>query len=142
MELPLDHFRLIGVSPSATSEEILRAFQLRLDKTPDEGFTYEVLTQRSELLRLTADLLTDPDSRRDYENLLLNGASGLDLSSNKEVAGLILLWESGSPKETFKITRKALQPPQTPALGSSREADLTLLAALTSRDSAIQEQEQ
>ncbi len=141
MELPLDHFRLIGVSPSATSEEILRAFQLRLDKTPNEGFTYEVLTQRSELLRLTADLLTDPESRREYENLLLNGNSGLDFSSNREVAGLILLWESGSAKEAFKITRKALQPPQTPALGSSREADLTLLAALTARDSAIQEQQ-
>ena len=141
MELPLDHFRLIGVSPSATSEEILRAFQLRLDKTPDEGFTYEVLTQRSELLRLTADLLTDKESRREYENLLLNGASGLEFSSNREVAGLILLWESGFPKEAFKITRKALQPPQTPALGSTREADLTLLAALTARDSAIQEQQ-
>ena len=141
MELPLDHFRLIGVSPSATSEEILRAFQLRLDKTPDQGFTYEVLTQRSELLRLTADMLTDPESRREYENLLLNGSSGLDFSSNREVAGLILLWESGSPKEAFKLTRKALQPPQTPALGSSREADLTLLAALTARDSAIQEQQ-
>ena len=139
MELPLDHFRLIGVSPSATSEEILRAFQLRLDKTPDEGFTYEVLTQRSELLRLTADLLTDPESRREYENLLLNGASGLEFSSNREVAGLILLWESGSSKEAFKITKKALQPPQTPALGSSREADLTLLASLTARDSAIKE---
>jgi len=101
LELPLDHFRLIGVSPSATSEEILRAFQLRLDKTPNEGFTYEVITQRSELLRLTADLLTDPESRREYENLLINGASGLDFSSNREVAGLILLWESGSPKETF-----------------------------------------
>ncbi len=141
MELPLDHFRLIGVSPSATSEEILRAFQLRLDKTPDEGFTYEVLTQRSELLRLTADLLTDPESRREYENLLLNGATGLEFSSSREVAGLILLWESGSPKEAFKIAKKALQPPQTPALGSSREADLTLLAALTARDSAIQEQQ-
>ena len=141
MELPLDHFRLIGVTPSATSEEILRAFQLRLDKTPEEGFTYEVLTQRSELLRLTADLLTDPDSRKEYENLLLNGASGLEFSANREVAGLILLWESGSPKEAFKYTRKALQPPQTPALGSSREADLTLLAALTARDSAIKEQE-
>jgi len=141
LELPLDHFRLIGVSPTATPEEILRAFQLRLDKTPDEGFTYEVLTQRSELLRRTADLLTDPESRREYENLLLNGVSGLEFSSNREVAGLILLWESGSPKEAFKITRKALQPPQTPALGSSREADLTLLAALTARDSAIQEQQ-
>ena len=141
MELPLDHFRLIGVSPSATSEEILRAFQLRLDKTPNESFSYEVLTQRSELLRLTADLLTDPESRREYENLLLNGASGLEFPSNREVAGLILLWESGSPKDAFKISRKALQPPQTPALGSSREADLTLLAALTARDSAIQEQQ-
>ena len=140
MELPLDHFRLIGVSPSASSEEILRAFQLRLDKTPDEGFTYEVLIQRSELLRQTADLLTDPDSRREYENLLLKGASSLEFSSNREVAGLILLWESGSPKQAFKIARKALQPPQTPALGSSREADLTLLAALTARDSAIEEQ--
>ena len=142
MELPLDHFRLIGVSPSATSEEILRAFQLRLDKTPSEGFTNEVLNQRSELLRLTADLLTDPDSRREYENLLLKGAAGLDLSSNREVAGLILLWESGSPKETFKIARKALQPPQTPALGSSRESDLTLLSALSCRDAAIQEEQE
>jgi len=112
-----------------------------LDKTPDEGFTYEVLTQRSELLRLTADLLTDPESRREYDNLLLNGASGLEFSSNREVAGLILLWESGAPKEAFRITRKALQPPQTPALGSSREADLTLLAALAARDSAIKEQQ-
>ena len=72
MELPLDHFRLIGVNPSATSEEILRSFQLRLDKAPNEGFTFEVLTQRSELLRLTADLLTNNESRKEYENLVLN----------------------------------------------------------------------
>ena len=142
MELPLDHFRLIGVSPSASTEEVLRAFQLKLDKTPDDGFTYEVLTQRSELLRLTADLLTDLESRNQYERLVLKGASGLDISSNREVAGLILLWESGLPNEAFKLARKALQPPQTPALGSSREADLTLLAGLTSRDAAIKEQQQ
>ena len=142
MELPLDHFRLIGVNPSATSEEILRSFQLRLDKTPDEGFSYEVLTQRSELLRLTADLLTNTESRQEYDKQVLNGASGLEFPSNREVAGLILLWESGAAKEAFKLARQALQPPQTPALGSTREADLTLLAALTSRDAAIQEQDQ
>ncbi len=142
MELPLDHFRLIGVNPSATSEEILRAFQLRLDKTPNDGFTFEVLSQRAELLRLTADLLTNAENRKEYEDLVLNGASGLEFASNREVAGLILLWESGSPKEAFKLTRKALQPPQTPALGSGREADLTLLAALSSRDAAIKEQDQ
>jgi len=133
---------LIGVNPSATSEEILRAFQLRLDKTPNDGFTFEVLTQRAELLRLTADLLTNAENRKKYEDLVLQGAAGLDFATHREVAGLILLWESGSPKEAFKLTRKALQPPQTPALGSSREADLTLLAALTSRDAAIKEQEE
>ena len=100
MELPLDHFRLIGVTPSASSEEILRAFQLRLDKTPDEGFTYEVLTQRSELLRLTADLLTDPESRRDYENLLLNGNSGLDFSS--VIHFCTLIFESSTKSHVFK----------------------------------------
>ena len=142
MELPLDHFRLIGVNPSATPEEILRSFQLRLDKTPDEGFSFEVLTQRSELLRLTADLLTNNESRQEYDKQVLNGASGLDFSTNREVAGLILLWESGAAQETFKLAIQALQPPQTPALGSTREADLTLLAALTSRDAAIQEQDQ
>jgi len=142
LELPLDHFRLIGVNPSATSEEILRAFQLRLDKTPDDGFTYEVLTQRAELLRLTADLLTNAEERKRYEDLVLKGASGLEVAFNREVAGLILLWESGSPKEAFKLTRKALKPPQTPAFGSSREADLTLLAALSSRDAALKEQDQ
>tara|TARA_Y100001978_G_scaffold116238_1_gene103670 strand:+ start:21 stop:2135 length:2115 start_codon:yes stop_codon:yes gene_type:complete len=142
LELPLDHFRLIGVSPSASSEEILRAFQLRLDKTPNEGFTYEVLTQRAELLRLTADLLTNAENRNEYEKLVLNGAAGLEFSSNREVAGLILLWESGKPKEAFKLARKSLQPPQAPALGSGREADLTLLAALTARDAANNEQDQ
>jgi len=133
---------LIGVNPSATSEEILRAFQLRLDKTPNDGFTFEALTQRAELLRLSADLLTNAENRKEYEDLVLNGASGLEFSSNREVAGLMLLWESGSPKEAFKLTRKALQPPQAPALGSSREADLTLLAALSSRDAAIKEKDQ
>ena len=93
-------------------------------------------------MRLTADLLTNAENRKEYEDLVLNGASGLEFASNREVAGLMLLWESGSPKEAFKLTRKALQPPQTPALGSSREADLTLLAALSSRDAAIKEQDQ
>ena len=108
MELPLDHFRLIGVSPSATSEEILRAFQLKLDKRL-MSFTYS-LTQRSELLRLTADLQIQ---KEEITNLLLDGVSGLEFPSNREVAGLILLWESGSPKEAFKITGKLCNPTNT-----------------------------
>ncbi len=140
MELPIDHFRLLGVSPSANAEEVLRAFQLRLDRPPKQGFTYEVLAQRSELLRLSADLLSNPTQRQSYELALIEGSSGLDLSSNREVAGLLLLWESNASMQAFKLAKKALQPPQAPALGSGRESDLTLIAALSCRDASIDEQ--
>ena len=142
MELPIDHFRLLGVSPSSTTEEVLRFFRLRLDRPPEEGFTPEVLAQRSELLRRSADLLCDNQSRQKYETALLGGALGLEFSTNREVAGLILLWEADISYEAFKLARKALQPPQAPALGSGRESDLTLLAALSCRDAALQEQQE
>ena len=140
MELPIDHFRLLGVSPSANAEEVLRAFQLRLDRPPKQGFTYEVLAQRAELLRLSADLLSNPNERQSYELALVEGSSGLELSSNREVAGLLLLWESNSSLQAFKLAKKALQPPQAPALGSGRESDLTLIAALSCRDASNNEQ--
>ncbi len=140
MELPIDHFRLLGITPAAGAEEVLRAFQLRLDRTPADGFTNEVLAQRSELLRLSADLLSDSSQRKSYEVALLEGASGLDLSANREVAGLLLLWESKASYQAFKLARRALQPPQAPALGSGRESDLTLIAALSCRDAAFEEQ--
>ncbi len=140
LELPIDHFRLLGVSPSVEADGILRALQLRLDKSPQDGFTQEALINRAELLRLSADLLTNQKLREEYESALLSGAVGLELSSKREVAGLLLLLEADLPFEAFKLACKALKPPQTPALGSGREADLTLVAALSCRAAAIQEQ--
>ena len=148
VELPIDHFRLLGVSPSSADETMLRTLQLRIDRPPGQGFTHEALQQRAELLRLSADLLTDQQRRADYEAALLNlgrehpgETAGLELSSSREVAGLMLLWEASAPHEAFQLARQALQPPQAPALGSNREADLTLLAALSCRDASRQDQE-
>lgn len=149
VELPIDHFRLLGVSPSAETESVLRTLQLRLDRCPDQGFTHEVLMQRAELLRLSADLLSDATRRQEYESTLLKlgrdhpeETAGLEMPSSREVAGLMLLWEAHAPHETFQLTRQVLQPPQAPALGSGRESDLALLAALSCRDAARQDQDQ
>ena len=149
MDLPIDHFRLLGVSPSAEPDAILRRLQSRIDTPPDQGFTHESLVQRAVLLRRSADLLTDASDRAEYEAALLrlseshpNGTVGLDLPASSEVAGLMLLWESHGSVEAFQLARQGLQPPQAPALGSGREADLTLLAALACRDAALEEQEQ
>ena len=149
MDLPIDHFRLLGVSPSAQADAIFRRLQSRCDSPPDQGFTHEVLVQRESLLRRSADLLTDSAERAEYEAALLalseshpNETVGLDLSSSSEVAGLILLWEAGAAQEAFQLARQGLQPPQAPALGSGRESDLTLVAALACRAAADAEQQQ
>ena len=149
VDLPIDHFRLLGVSPSANPDAVLRKLQARADAPPDQGFTHDVLRQRDELLRRSADLLVDSSSRAEYETTLLalseshpGDTVGLELSPSHEVAGLILLWEANAALEAFHLVRQSLQPPQAPALGSSREADLTLLAALACRDAALDEQRQ
>ncbi len=137
MELPIDHFRLLGVGPTTDAQAVLHALQLRIDRAPDQGFTHEALQAREDLLRSSADLLTDSQRRAAYEADLTTLASSgesvmpaLDVPSSKEVGGLLLLLEAGQPQECFELASKALQPPQAPALGSGREADLTLLAGL------------
>ena len=149
MDLPIDHFRLLGVSPSADAAAILHRLQTRCDGPPDQGFTHEALLKRNELLSRSADLLTDRDDRAEYESALIrlsashpNETVGLDLPASSEVAGLILLWEAHGALEAFQMASHGLQPPQAPALGSGREADLTLLAALACRDAAVEEQGQ
>ena len=142
MELPLDHFRLLGVSPVATEELVLRTLSQRLDRPPEGGFTADALESRAELLRSSADLLCDSERRQEYECLLTeldaespDALPALEVPSSQEVGGLILLMEAGQPGEAFEGARQALQPPQAPALGSNREADLSLLAAISAQKS-------
>lgn len=137
MELPIDHFRLLGVGPTTDIQSVLHTLQQRLDRPPSGDFSQEALQAREELLRASADLLSDSERRLAYEADLTAIATGagaaiaaLDVATNKEVGGLVLLLEAGQPLECFELASRGLQPPQAPALGSSREADLTLLAGL------------
>ncbi|MFZ0409256.1 MAG: ARC6/PARC6 family protein [Cyanobium sp.] len=116
---------------------MLRTLASRLDRAPDQGFTADTLLARAELLRASADLLSDAERRVAYESALTALASregtvvaALELPSSREVAGLLLLLEAGQPIDCFELACRSLQPPQAPALGSGREADLTLLAGL------------
>jgi len=135
LDLPLDHFRLLGVSPATDAQTVLRTLQLRLDRAPDQGYTDETLRARADLLRASADLLSDAERRSSYEADLTALADApealmpaLEIPSSREVAGLLLLLEAGQPQDVLTLAHRCLQPPQAPALGSSREADLTLLA--------------
>ena len=137
MELPIDHFRLLGVSPTTDGQTVLRTLQQRLDRAPDQGFTHDTLQARADLLRSSAELLSDEERRHAYERELTTIAdseggavAGLEIPPSREVGGLLLLLEAGQALEAFDAASRGLQPPQAPALGSSREADLSLLAGL------------
>ncbi|MEN9766484.1 MAG: hypothetical protein RLZZ32_444 [Cyanobacteriota bacterium] len=137
MELPIDHFRLLGVSPTTDLQSLLRTLQQRIDRAPDQGFTQDTLLAREELLRASADLLSDDTRRQAYESDLTALAGressvmpALDVPTSKDVGGLLLLLEAGQALDSFDLACRALQPPQAPGLGSTREADLTLLAGL------------
>ena len=143
MELPIDHFRLLGVSPATDSAAVLRTLQQRLDRAPDQGFTHDTLQARAELLQDSAELLSDEERRHAYERELTaiadtaEGAiAALEIPSSREVGGLLLLLEAGQAQEAFEAASRGLQPPQAPALGSSRETDLTLLAGLACQAAA------
>ena len=148
LDLPIDHFRLLGVSPASDAQTVLRTLDQRLDRVPDQGFTTETLQARARLLHESADLLSDGERRRAYEAELMALSGGphavpaLDVPSSLEVAGLLLLLEAGQAQEAFELACRALQPPQAPALGSSREADLSLLAGLACRAAAEESRSQ
>ena len=150
MELPIDHFHLLGVQPTTDAQSVLRTLQQRLDRSPDQGFSLETLQARAELLRNSADLLSDEQRRRAYEAQLLgihaaggsNQIAALEIPASRDVAGLLLMLEAGLAQEAFETARRNLQPPQAPALGSSREADLTLLAGLACQTAAQDYQDQ
>jgi len=135
LELPIDHFRLLGVSPTTDAQAALQMLQQRLDRIPDDGYSLETLEARAELLRSSADLLSDSARRPRYESDLTTLSSGggvipaLDIPSSLEVGGLLLLLEAGQALECFELASRCLQPPRAPALGSSRESDLALVAA-------------
>ncbi len=137
MELPIDHFRLLGVNPATDAQALLHTLQQRLDRLPEQGFTTETLQARAELLRASADLLSDPERRGDYEASLTalaarepSALAALDIPSSRDVGGLLLLLEAGQALDCFELAQRCLQPPRAPALGSGREADLALLAGL------------
>lgn len=135
LELPIDHFQLLGVRPATDAQTVLHTLQQRLDRPPEQGFTAAALEARAVLLRESADVLSDPERRQAYEAELMaldteDGAltPGLDVPPSREMGALLLLWEAGLAIDAFDAARRCLQPPQAPALGSHREADLTLLA--------------
>ena len=143
MELPLDHFRLLGISPSFGYDRVLQALKHRLDTPPEDGYSSATIDARAELLRISAGLLSDPQRRHQYEQTLTNfqDAGGdriptIDIPSPLHVGGLLLLLEAKQPFEAFEAAVDLLQENKVNVVDPGDKADLGLLACVAARTAA------
>ena len=143
MELPLDHFRLLGVSPNVGYDMVLQTLKRRLDTPPGDGYTSVTIDARAELLRISAGLLSDPERRRQYEQALTsfrNAGPGriptVEVQEPLEVAGLLLLLEALQPRDAFEAAIDLRQGRQATSLGRDSTADLDQLICVAAHAAA------
>lgn len=143
MELPLDHFRLLGVSPNVGYDMVLQTLKRRLDTPPGDGYTAATIDARAELLRISAGLLSDPERRRQYEQALTsfrNAGPGqiptVEVPEPLQVAGLLLLLEAPQPREAFEAAVDLRQGHKAASLDRDSAADLDQLIRVAAHTAA------
>lgn len=64
--MPIDFYRVLGAETHFLGDGIRRAYEARVSKPPQYGYSEEVLIGRREILRGACETLSDPRSRREY----------------------------------------------------------------------------
>lgn len=143
MELPLDHFRLLGVSPGVGYDMVLQALKRRLDTPPGDGYSAATIDARAELLRISAGLLSDPQRRYQYELALTSFQDAgpgqiptVEVPQPLQVAGLLLLLEASQPLEAFEAAMDLLQGHKVASVDRDGAADLDRLVCIAAHAAA------
>ena len=149
MNLPLDHFRLLGVKPGVSRSEIEQALIGRLRNPPSEGYSLDTLDARAELLRASGAFLMDEQRCRFHERQLETtpheggpdepGFSGIELEPGLEMVAPLLLLEAQENLKAFELALELLsRQGEATAFHGRQQADLLLTAALAARRSSKQ----
>ncbi|MCY4359280.1 MAG: hypothetical protein OXC47_01255, partial [Cyanobacteria bacterium MAG APA_bin_95] len=139
MKLPLDHFRLLGVTSGATRSEIEQALVERLRNPPSEGYAPETLDARAELLRASGAFLMDEQRYQAHQQQLKTtpdegGFAGIELEPDQETAAPLLLMEAQENLKAFELVLELLSRRREAAESHGRQqTDLLLMAALAAR---------
>jgi len=67
MRIPIDRYKILGVSIGADSHVILNQLERRLEKCDYAGFGTGTMCKRDEILKESSGILLDTTRRRIYE---------------------------------------------------------------------------
>nr|GMD84778.1 protein ACCUMULATION AND REPLICATION OF CHLOROPLASTS 6, chloroplastic [Ipomoea batatas] len=129
VSLPIDFYRVLGAEPHFLGDGIRRAYEARISKPPQYGYSHEALISRRQILQAACETLADPSSRRDYNQGLANHEFDTILTQvpwDKVPGALCVLQESGDTELVLQIGESLLKE----RLSKTFKQDVVLTMAL------------
>ncbi len=111
MQIPLDYYRILGLSIQVTDDLMAQAYQDRCLQLPHREYSLYAIATRKQLLTQAYDLLRDPDKRKEYNsNFFSSNYSGVSLTQVPESDISLETEEESSPIE------ESVDRPYTPTI--------------------------
>lgn len=70
--IPIDFYEVLGAETHFLTDGIRRAFEARVSKPPQFGFSDDALISRRQILQAACETLSNPRSRREYDESLVD----------------------------------------------------------------------
>lgn len=86
MRIPLDYYKILGVTVEARDEELREAYDDRIEQRPRREYSELVMTARKQLLSEAFEILSDLERRNRYNTSSLGTTDQLTSTNSEEVS--------------------------------------------------------
>lgn len=80
VSMPIDFYRILGAEAHFLGDGIRRAYEAKVSKPPQYGYSQDALVCRRQILQAACDTLANPSSRREYNQSLADDEFGTILT--------------------------------------------------------------
>ncbi|KAK6938912.1 ARC6, IMS domain [Dillenia turbinata] len=106
ISLPIDYYEILGAETHYLGDGIRRAYEARVSKPPQYGFSQDTLISRRQILQAACETLANPKSRREYNQGLANDEDLTvltDVPWDKVPGALCVLQEAGETQVVLRV---------------------------------------
>ncbi|MEO1181812.1 MAG: DnaJ domain-containing protein, partial [Cyanobacteria bacterium J06636_28] len=125
MQIPLDHYRILGLPMQATAEQLEQAHRDRTLQLPRREYSEFAIQSRKQLIDMAYEALRDSGKRQTYDAKLLAAGSELvsiEIYEEQLIGALLILLELGEYELVIRLGRPYLTSGPSKLDGSSQEA--------------------
>ena len=125
MQIPLDHYRILGLPMQATAEQLEQAHRDRTLQLPRREYSEFAIQSRKQLIDMAYEALRESGKRQTYDAKLLAAGSELvsiEIYEEQLIGALLILLELGEYELVIRLGRPYLTSGPSKLDGSSQEA--------------------